>query len=642
MENMNKKSKWFGLLILLALLVSACGGGATPVPQTAAPTEPPAAETEPPAAEEPFRVAVVMPSAINDLAFSQSMYDALAAIQTEMGADNFEFAHSENMFVVDDAAAALRDYASQGYDLVIAHGSQYGSSVQEIAPDFPDTSFAWGTTVDTFAEQGIDNVYAYEARSEQGGYVNGVIAASLSESGTLGVVGPIETGDAKLYVDGFKAGAEATKPDISVNINYIGSFSDVALASEAARTHINAGADGMTGTAQMVVGAIGVAEEAGVPWFGTQSSQTSLAPTIVVANQVYDWTVVLNDIIGKVKGGQLGGESFAATLANGGLKMDYNPDYELPAEVKALADETVQGIIDGTIVVGEAPPAEATEEPTEAPLVDIGTEANPIVWVLVPSQDTQAVLTGAEDIAAAIEEQTGLIVEPLVTTDFTGAVEAMCSGEAHIGALNTFNYVLAHERGCADVALASERFGTTFYQGQVITRADSGITSVADLAGKTFCRPDPTSTSGWIIPSITMQAEGIDPETDLGEIIDAGGHDAVVISVYNGDCEAGATFLDARTNVEADFPDVMEQIVVIAESVPIPNDTISFQTAVPAEIREQVVGVFLDLAATEEGLATLNTVYSWSGMQEVDDSFYDGFRQQLEAAGINIEELANP
>jgi phosphonate transport system substrate-binding protein len=275
-------------------------------------------------------------------------------------------------------------------------------------------------------------------------------------------------------------------------------------------------------------------------------------------------------------------------------------------------------------------------------LVDIGTEANPIVWVLVPSQDTQAVLTGAEDIAAAIEEQTGLIVEPLVTTDFTGAVEAMCSGEAHIGALNTFNYVLAHERGCADVALASERFGTTFYQGQVITRADSGITSVADLAGKTFCRPDPTSTSGWIIPSITMQAEGIDPETDLGEIIDAGGHDAVVISVYNGDCEAGATFLDARTNVEADFPDVMEQIVVIAESVPIPNDTISFQTAVPAEIREQVVGVFLDLAATEEGLATLNTVYSWSGMQEVDDSFYDGFRQQLEAAGINIEELANP
>src|SRR3989304_2346518 len=210
---MNKKSKWIGLLILLALLVSACGG-ATPAPQTAAPTEA-RVVTETPAPAGPFRVAVVMPSAINDLAFSQSMYDALSAIQGEMGAGNFEFAYSEGMFVVDEAAAALRDYASQGYNLVIAHGSQYGSSLLEIAPDFPETSFAWGTTVDTFTDQGINNVYAYEARSEQGGYVNGVIAASLSESGVIGVVGPIETGDAKLYVDGFREGAKATNPDIT-------------------------------------------------------------------------------------------------------------------------------------------------------------------------------------------------------------------------------------------------------------------------------------------------------------------------------------------------------------------------------------------------------------------------------------------
>jgi phosphonate transport system substrate-binding protein len=283
-----------------------------------------------------------------------------------------------------------------------------------------------------------------------------------------------------------------------------------------------------------------------------------------------------------------------------------------------------------------------TEDPAEGAALDIGTEESPVIWVLVPSQDTQAVLAGAEDIAAAVEEQTGLIVEPLVTTDFTAAVEAMCGGEAHMGALNTFNYVVAHERGCADVALASERFGTTFYQGQVITRADSGITSVADLAGKTFCRPDPTSTSGWIIPSITMQAEGLDPEADLAEIIDAGGHDAVVIAVLNGDCDAGATFVDARTNVEEDFPTVMDDIAVIAESVPIPNDTISFQPDVPAEIRDQIVGVFLNLTTTDEGLEVLNTVYSWSGMQEVDDSFYDGFRQQLEAAGVNIEELVGP
>ena len=86
-----------------------------------------------------------------------------------------------------------------------------------------------------------------------------------------------------------------------VNVNYIGSFSDVALASEAATTHISAGADVLTGTAQMVVGAIGKAEEANALWFGTQSNQSSLAPSIVVASQVYHWEVVLNEMIGLIK-----------------------------------------------------------------------------------------------------------------------------------------------------------------------------------------------------------------------------------------------------------------------------------------------------------------------------------------------------
>lgn len=341
-----KRTLLFLLSLLMIFTLAACATAATEEPMA----EEPVAE-EPVAEEpaEPFRVAVVMPSAINDLAFSQSMYDALVKIQTEMGGEtSFEIAYSDNMFVVEDASAAIRDYATQGYNLIIAHGSQYGASLQEIAPDFPETSFAWGTAGDTF---GLSNVFAYEAFSQQGGYVNGVMAASLSTSNVIGVVGPIEVGDAKLYVDGFKAGALATKPDIQINVNYIGSFSDVALASEAARTHADAGADVMTGSAQMVVGAIGVAEENNLLWFGTQSDQASLAPKNVVASQVYDWTVVINDIIAKMKEGTLGGTAYAVSLENGGLVMAFNPEYSLSADVKALADATVKGIIDGSITI---------------------------------------------------------------------------------------------------------------------------------------------------------------------------------------------------------------------------------------------------------------------------------------------------
>ena len=63
---------------------------------------------------------------------------------------------------------------------MIAHGSQYGGSLQEIAPDFPETAFAWGTESDTF---GLDNVSGYTASSDQGAYVMGAMGAMLAGDG---------------------------------------------------------------------------------------------------------------------------------------------------------------------------------------------------------------------------------------------------------------------------------------------------------------------------------------------------------------------------------------------------------------------------------------------------------------------------
>ena len=301
-----------------------------------------------PAPAEPFRVAVVAPSASNDLAFTQSMFDAVTAL-VDSG-DITEFAITDGTFIVEDAAAAIRGYAEDGYDLVIAHGSQYGGPLQEIAPDFPDVSFAWGTAVDTF---GIPNVNSYSVRSDLGGYVNGVVAAQLTESNVIGVIGPIEVGDAKLYVDGFAAGATAQNPDVEVNIVYTGSFADVALAAEAAQSHISAGADVLTGSAQMVVGATGVAQENDVLWFGTQANQTALGEDIVVASQVYRWEVILSEVVDQVKGGTLGGTTFIMTFDGGGLDIQFNDAMDIPAAVMDSAQATIAGLSDGSISTGQ-------------------------------------------------------------------------------------------------------------------------------------------------------------------------------------------------------------------------------------------------------------------------------------------------
>ncbi len=314
------------------------------------------------AQDDVFRVAAVAPSAINDLAFSQSMYDALTLLDEELG-DAFEFTFQEGTFIVDDAAVALRDWASSGeYDLVIAHGSQYGAILEELAPEFPEVSFAWGTDNNTF---GLDNVYAYTAAAEEGGFINGALAAELSESGTLGVIGPIEVGDAKLYVDGFLSGAAYGNPDIEVLVTYIQSFSDVPLATEAAEAHVSNGADILTGTAQMVVGPIAVAQENELWWFGTQSSQSELAADAGVTFQIYRWEVVLRDIMENIAEGVLGGESYVIDLENGGLEIEVSPSLseEMAAQVQETIDTLTEAIISGEVTV--LPDAEATPEATE-------------------------------------------------------------------------------------------------------------------------------------------------------------------------------------------------------------------------------------------------------------------------------------
>jgi phosphonate transport system substrate-binding protein len=271
---------------------------------------------------------------------------------------------------------------------------------------------------------------------------------------------------------------------------------------------------------------------------------------------------------------------------------------------------------------------------------ELGSEENPIIWAFVPSGEMERVSAGAQSVADLLHEKTGLYFDTLVATEYAGVIEALRSDPpaAHVASLATFAYVMAADMGVAESALVSSRFGNAFYNGQIIARTDSGVTKLADLKGKTFARPDPLSTSGWIIPMITLKAAGVDPERDI-KVVDAGSHDAVVAAVYNGEVDGGACYVDARTRIEGDHPDVMEKIAVIEVSVNIPNDGVQFHPSVPQELRDQIVNALLEMVETEEGKNALNTAYQWTALEKHDDTFYDPFRQVLQAAGIDVKEL---
>ncbi len=348
-----KNFRWLIILMIVLALAVACGGGNNEEAANDGGGETAVSDTGSEGDIQPVRIALILPSTITDLAWSQSVYDSIKELQAEYGEDVIELVYTENMFNVTDAAAAIRDYAENGYNLIIAHGAQYGTSLFEIAPDFPETSFAWGTTTNYGADEGVTNVFAYEPRAEQGGYVSGVLAAKLTEVGIIGLVGPVDAGDAKLHVDGFLAGVRDTDPNIQVNVSFTGSFGDTALAAEAANTQVAAGADVLTGSSQQVVGAIGVAKEKGIPWLGIQADQSPLAPDHVVATVLYDWKPTILEMIRSNQAGEYGGKVLQLTLANGGQRMIYADD--LPAEAVDAANAAEEGIINGTIEIVAEP-----------------------------------------------------------------------------------------------------------------------------------------------------------------------------------------------------------------------------------------------------------------------------------------------
>ena len=306
-------------------------------------------ETAPTTKAEKVRIALVLPATVDDLAWGQSMVEGLKVVQKTMGEDKVEIATSEKLGSAVDAGAAIRQYATQGYDIVLAHGSQYQSVLMDIAKDFPKTTFAYGSGFAT-----APNIFAYDPQAQDGGYLLGMLAAMTTKSGIVGIVGPVESGDAVKYNYGVQQGVTKGKADVKSRIAYTGSFNDIVGAGNLAKTQMSAGADILTGSSQQAVGAMrAVAETKDKYWLSTDMDQSTIAPDHVLAAQVYHWEKVVTKIIDLRKQGTLGGQHLLLTLADGTIELKYNDKLadKIPAEAKAAVEQAKADIISGKLKV---------------------------------------------------------------------------------------------------------------------------------------------------------------------------------------------------------------------------------------------------------------------------------------------------
>jgi phosphonate transport system substrate-binding protein len=340
-----------------------------------------------------------------------------------------------------------------------------------------------------------------------------------------------------------------------------------------------------------------------------------------------------------------------------------------PTEAPTQAPPTVAPTAAGPTAAPTAIPAKC--EPMANAMApkagDLGSADKPIVITFVPSVDVGKITKGGTAMADCLSKMTGLTYKIEVGTSEAASVEAMGGGKAQMGFLNTFAILLAHAKYGVEVALVAQRkYGvrnkdgsytafdfdpdkdmagklTSFYKPEFFTRADTGIKTLADAKGHTYCFTTASSTSGGIIPRAMFAAIGIDPDKDLKSTY-AGGHDKAAIAVYQGDCDAGDAFMDIRTdsatNLQGKFPDIAEKVVVFAVGERIPNDGLQFVKDFDPAMKAMTLDALMAMMADPGGKAVVKSIYNYDAFEKSDfDTYYGPFNELLKKAGVDVSKL---
>jgi phosphonate transport system substrate-binding protein len=230
---------------------------------------------------------------------------------------------------------------------------------------------------------------------------------------------------------------------------------------------------------------------------------------------------------------------------------------------------------------------------------------------ILGGENAQDRLNSNECLRAYTEEALGVPVKLFAPADYNGVMQGLLGGTIDLAWLGPSAYagVWLEDPEAVDVVLVKTNLdGSYTYHSIGFARADSGIRSLADAAGKRFGFGDPNSGSGYLIPSVEIpQVLGKPMEEHFGEIVFTGGHEQTIVAVANGDIDAGVTWADGlgdwadgynsgalRKAADAGLVD-MNDLVEIWKSKPIPEGPIVLRRALPEDVKKTVTELLMGL-----------------------------------------------
>jgi basic membrane protein A len=290
---------------------------------------------------------------INDRGFNQAAWEGVEEAAGELGAETKYIETKDSK----DYADNMQQFIDEDYDVIVTVGFALGDATVTAATENPDIKFIG---VDQFQAEPLDNLTGLMFNEDHSGYLAGALAASLTESGTIGgVFGTDLVPPVVAFKEGYEAGAKATDPNINIVSTYHPGGIDVAFTDPewggaTAAQAIDQGADvifaagGMTGNGALEE----TATHEGLWCIGVDSDQWETVPgahACLVSSAMKLITPGVVDLVKLAEEDNFPGGNF---FGGAGLASFHDFEDQIPQDLKDKLEEIDKGLKDGSIETG--------------------------------------------------------------------------------------------------------------------------------------------------------------------------------------------------------------------------------------------------------------------------------------------------
>ena len=321
------------LAVLMLLTMTACGTDKAPEESSEVPS-----------------VAVIVAGTLGDRGFYDSSNEGRKKLEADLGATTTIIECKE------DASRYEPDLitAAEDYNIVVAVGWQFWDALTAVAPEYPDVKFIF---IDNGLDGVGDNLMSIIYKQSEGSFLVGYIAAKMSQTGKVGVVGGEDADTINDFIVGYEAGIayanEHAGTQVEMLKRYANGYEDPANGKECANALYAEGCDivfavaGKTGE-----GVFEAAAEQGRYAIGVDSDQKFIDPEHIICSMIKSVDKSFYDVVTNMDAMFKGGTIWTADMANSYIDVAYGTDDmpqqvsdELKAEVNALKQQILSGEI---------------------------------------------------------------------------------------------------------------------------------------------------------------------------------------------------------------------------------------------------------------------------------------------------------